>query len=858
MSILKKHPAIFMGMLITIIFLGLGLFRMKFLDSLELAFYDLRMNLITDSGSQSEIVMVDIDNDSIEKLGRWPWPRSLIAEGIDKINQGSPKVIGLNIILSEPEENSGVKEIKNLKKLFTKTVSGQAGDTGVKFVQAIDNSILKLDNDGKLADSLKKSGKVVLPVFFKESIVVQDEITETNTALAKQSIQDVSSYEDFQCPAAGEILLPINSFFNAAEGIGHINFVADMDGTVRREILLYEYQGLYIPSYTLKLASLYLNVPLDKIRAELGSTVYLNSLEIPTTSYSELLVSFKGSRGSFKNYSFFDVIHDKIPLSIFKNKIVLVSASASGIMNPISTPTDQAMSVGEFSANTIRTILHKKFIQEPFWGHAAELAVLLISGLIITFVLPRLKAMVAFLAFVVILIFLAGGSTYLFVAKNIWVQTTYPLIEIIFGYIGVLSLNYFVTETRKDKVEGESAETNRQLGISFQSQGMLDMAFDKLRRVPVDEEMKDILYNLGLDFERKRQFTKAAAVYEYIEKNDSEFKDVGKRKKKLMQAGETMVYGNAFPGRGSADDDLLATGTDIRPTLGRYEIIRQLGKGAMGIVYLGKDPRINRTTAIKTFKFAEDFEPEEVQKMKEKIFREAESAGTLSHPNIVTIYDAGDEQDLAYIAMEFLEGEDLEKYTKKDNLLPMRKVIDYAADIADGLDYAHQQGIVHRDIKPANIMLLKNGVIKITDFGIARITASSRAQTGVVKGTPYYMAPEQISGEKVDGRADIFSLGTMLFQLLTGRVPFYGDSPAALMRRIMNVPHPDPKKLNPKIVTPLKAIINKALEKNKKKRYQKASQMSDHLRKLAKNLDAAVFQKKMLKKGQKNNTKVQG
>lgn len=311
-----------------------------------------------------------------------------------------------------------------------------------------------------------------------------------------------------------------------------------------------------------------------------------------------------------------------------------------------------------------------------------------------------------------------------------------------------------------------------------------------------------------------------------------------------MQASETMVFGEGLLGGASSDDGLLSTGTDTRPTLGRYEIIKQLGKGAMGIVYLGQDPRINRTTAIKTFSFSDDFEKEEAEKMKESFFREAESAGTLSHPNIVTIYDAGDEHDLAYIAMEFLEGEDLKKYTKKDNLLPIRKVIKYGADIADALDYAHQKGIVHRDIKPANIMLLKDGVVKITDFGIARITASSQTQTGVVKGTPYYMSPEQISGEKVDGRSDIFSFGTMLFQLLTGQVPFSGDSQAALMHKILNVPHPDPKKINPKIVTPLVSILNKALEKDREKRYQKASQIASHLRELGKKIDAAISRRK--------------
>jgi CHASE2 domain-containing sensor protein/tRNA A-37 threonylcarbamoyl transferase component Bud32 len=843
MGFLKKHPTLFLGIGLTVLFLGLGFFRVEFLDGLGFKFYDVMMNLRADSESASNIVIVDIDDDSIEKLGRWPWPRSLIAEGIRKIDMGAPKVIGLNFIFSEPEESGGLKELINLENLFSATVKDRAGDQGPKFLQAINDARLRLDNDRKLAQALTKSGKVVLPVFFKESVMAE-ETKKATGPLVEQAIRNVSNPDGLECPRANDMTLPMPDFLKAARGIGHINLAYDLDGTARRERLLYEYRGLYIPAYALKLAAQYLNIQNKRIQVDLGSTISLGSLEIPTTMWTEMLVSFKGPSGSFKKYSYYDVINDKVPSRIFKNKLVLVGPSAKGLVNPLSTPTDTYMPLAEFSANTVWSILNKKFIQQPPWAGMAELLMILALGLAITFVLPRLKAMIAGIAFAVLLILMIGGSTFFFVSKGLWLQVTYPLLQLTIGYIGVISIKYFVTEVRKEKVEGESAETNRQLGVSFQSQGMLDMAFDKFRRVPVDDEMKDILYNLGLDYERKRQFNKAAAVYESIEKHDAKFKDVGERKAKLVQASETMMFGDGFLGGSPSDDGLMTTGTDTRPTLGRYEILKQLGKGAMGIVYLGQDPRINRTTAIKTFRFSDDVSQEEIDKMKETFFREAESAGTLSHPNIVTIYDAGDEQDLAYIAMEFLEGEDLEKYTKKEHLLTMRKIIDYTADLAEALDYAHQKGVVHRDIKPANIMLLKTGVVKITDFGIARITATSQTQTGVVKGTPYYMSPEQFSGEKVDGRSDIFSLGTMTYQLLTGELPFYGESPPVLMHKIMNVPHKNPRLINPKIFKPLATILDKALEKEKEKRYSRASLMAAHLRELGKKIDALMMKKK--------------
>ena len=844
MGILKRQPALFFGLGIMVLFLAFWFVRLPFLDALELKYYDVMMKFRGSPESPSNIVMVDIDDASIDKLGRWPWPRSLVAEGINRINAGGPKVIGLNLLLTEPETSEGLEELAKLEEMIRHDLGSDLGPSGDKLLKAISDAQAKLDNDKKLAEALTATGNVILPFFFREAAVTREGDGEPDDIIVAASIQNIRSEEGVIVPQGDEIVLPIQSFYDAAAGVGHFNLAYDMDGTARKERLIYAYNGLYFPSYTLRLATHYLNLDLSDISADLGETVHLGSLvDIPTTHYSELLVSFKGPGGSFKRYSFFDVINDKIPASVFSNKLVLVSPSAAGIMNPLSTSTDPVMPVGEFSAQTIWAVLNKQFVQKPLWTDMAELLMIVVLGMIIAFLLPRLKALVAGVVFVSVLFIFLLGSIYLFVSRGMWVPSVYPLLEIVFGYIGVVSLSYFASETSKEKVEGESAETNRMLGLSFQSQGMLDMAFDKFRRVPVNDEMKDILYNLGLDYERKRQFNKAAAVYEYIEEEDAGFKDVRERKKKLMQASETMVFGDSFLS-GSGEPDMLDTGSEVKPTLGRYEVEKQLGKGAMGVVYLGKDPRINRTTAIKTFRFTDDFEEDEIDDLKEKFFREAESAGTLSHPNIVTIYDAGDEQDLAYIAMEYLEGVDLQQYIKKDNLLPMRKVIDYVADIADGLDYAHQRGIVHRDIKPANIMLLKNGMVKITDFGIARITATSQTQTGVVKGTPYYMSPEQFSGEKVDGRSDIFSLGVMMYQLLTGTLPFYADNPAALMNKIMNAPHPDPRKANPKIVKPLVMILDKALAKERDKRYQASAQMCTHLRQTGKKIDQVLAARK--------------
>lgn len=276
--------------------------------------------------------------------------------------------------------------------------------------------------------------------------------------------------------------------------------------------------------------------------------------------------------------------------------------------------------------------------------------------------------------------------------------------------------------------------------------------------------------------------------------------------------------------------------------LGRYAVEKEIGKGAMGSVYLGRDPKIARVVAIKTMALAQEFEEDELQEVKARFFREAETAGRLSHPNIVTIYDAGEEHDLAYIAMEYLKGDDLVRYSKADNLLPVIKVMDIIRRAAEALHYAHQQNVVHRDIKPANVMYeAETDGLKITDFGIARITDSSKTKTGMVLGTPSYMSPEQLSGKKVDGRSDLFSLGVMMFQLVTGRLPFQGESMATLMFKIANEPHPKPDTIRPELPRCVTVIINRALAKDPEKRYQTGAQMASDLRKC---MQLAAMQKK--------------
>lgn len=833
MDIGKYRPAILTGLFITALFLGLYAVRVAFLDSIELKFYDARMRYRPVGVGVDDIVLVDIDDDSVDRIGRWPWPRNKIADGIDFIRSAGARLIGLNVIFSEVQDSSGLKQLDDMMAFLQQSSGGNPDPKTREMIDFLAKKRQMEDYDARLARSLKEAGNVILPVFLKTSLAASVGSKEAEPELRLHAITVADGETP---PQSNDVSMPIPAFFATAAAVGHVNLNVDVDGTVRRHSLAYRYRDIALPSFALSIAAAYRGLTPTAPRLEPGNLILGDDIRIPASKDAGIQVSFVTGRENFKRFSFFDVVSRKIPPEVFRDKIVLVTPSASGIINPLATPTSATMPLGEYTANVIRTLLAGQTIVRPSWNQAAGYGMILAVFVLVALLLPQMKALPAAAISLAAAGVLVGGAFWLFTSQGLWVEITYPFLQLLFGYIGVVSANFLMTETDKEKVERGSAETNRMLGLSFQSQGMLDMAFDKFRQVPVDDQMKEVLFNLALDYERKRQYNKAASVYEYIEKEDPEYKNVAERRKKLLQASETIVFGDTMIG-GTAGDDLLKTVGDTRPTLGRYEIIKPIGKGAMGVVYLGKDPRINRTTAIKTFRFAQDFEPEEAARLKQKFFREAESAGNLSHPNIVSIYDAGDEHDLAYIAMEFLDGEDFQKFTKKANLLPLRKVIDYVADLADALDYAHTKGIVHRDIKPANIMMLTNGVVKITDFGIARISATSQTQTGVVKGTPHYMSPEQITGKKVDGRSDIFSLGTMTFQLATGELPFRGDSPAALMHQILNVRHPDPCAINKNVVKPLANIIDKMLEKDLKKRYQRANHVAIHLRMLGTKMD---------------------
>ena len=783
------------------------------IGKLERSFYD--FGVTSSSRVPSDrVAVIAIDDTSIANIGRWPWSRDVHAEMIDKLSAAKAKTIVYSVFFSEPQIDRGLLYIRQIKQAMGGEAAGQNEAVG----KLLGEAEQALDTDAKLAASIGKAGNVLLPSVFQLGEPQGNPDKPLPAAVAKSAVDEKTG---FSIPAVRGTY-PIDSLANAAAGIGHLNQWNDVDGSVRQEPLLVNFYGKSVPSMSLLAAAKSLNLEAKDIKPNPTESVQIGKLRVKTDEFARMLPQFyhpRDGRSPFAVDSFFDVLSGKIPASKYNGKIVLIGATAAGVGTVFPAPGYAAVSPAELMAHVTSSILGEHFIVEPGWSLWATFAAfLLVAGYLIAG-LPRLSAGMAAGITAAVLVVLLGIEFALLSTASMWLKLVLPATLLVIGHAALTTKRFLMTEAGKLKSDEESAETNRMMGLALQGQGQLDMAFDRFRRVPHTDALMDNLNNLALDFERKRQFNKVQAVYEYMATLDKGWKGLEAKLNRAKNLSETVILGGG--GSHPGGTMLLDGGGVEKPMLGRYQVEKELGKGAMGVVYLGKDPKIGRVVAIKTMALSNEFEGEELDDARERFFREAETAGRLQHQNIVTIFDAGEEHDLAYIAMEFLKGKDLVDQCKDGQLLPMPKVLSIIARVSEALAYAHRANVVHRDIKPANIMYeLETDTVKVTDFGIARITDSSKTKTGLVLGTPSFMSPEQIAGKKVDGRSDLYSLGVMLFQMLTGVLPFRGDSMAELMFKIAQEPAPDIRIIRKDISDRLAAVVAKALVKKPEERYQ--------------------------------------
>ena len=822
----------FLGLVVTLVLLVAS--GGDLIQSLERKAYDLGVRSASRTPSD-RIAVIAIDDQSIANIGRWPWPRDVHAKMTDILSNAKAKTIGYTAFFFEPQVDAGLAYINKLNEAYSASKFKGSHDPDAEKLEALlGEAAGALNTDQKLAESFKKSGNVLLPMVFQQFPFEPQGNPDKplpDTVLAN-GIAMKDKNADVLPPPGINPAYPIPELAASAAGLGHLNAQQDVDGATRTEPLIVRYYDRFFPSLSLMLVAKYLNLQVVDIQAKPGEDVRVGKLRVRTDPELRMYTFFYsdvGDKRAFPIDSFYDVYTGKIPASKYQDKIVLIGATATGLGISQVTPIAPRMAPVETLAHSVSSIMKEDFFVAPTWGIWVEKLVFLLVAAYLIALLPRLRAGMAAIGTAALFIILLSVHFVLMGAQLIWIQLMAAVTLLVIGHLALTTKRFLVTERSKARSDVDLAQSHRMLGLGYQGQGQLDTAFDYFRKLPPDDSVLDLIYNLALDYERKRQFNKAENAFRYIAEKNPQFKDIADRVGRAKAMSETVILGGASGHPGGTV--ILPGGGVEKPMLGRYQVEKELGKGAMGVVYLGKDPKIGRVVAIKTMALSQEFDADELQDVKDRFFREAETAGRLNHPHIVTIFDAGEEHDLAFIAMEFLKGKDLAPYIKPDNLLPLPKVLSIIARVAEALAYAHNNSVVHRDIKPANIMYeLESDTVKVTDFGIARITDSSKTKTGMVLGTPSYMSPEQLAGKKIQGSSDLFSLGVTLYQMTCGHLPFQGDSMAQLMFKIANEPHVDIRTHNPALPACLVDIINKALAKQPEERYQTGDELAQAIR----------------------------
>ncbi|MGD9006296.1 MAG: serine/threonine-protein kinase [Desulfobacteraceae bacterium] len=803
------------------------------LEYLENQIYDFCAKHLRSSGNQS-IAIVAIDEKSVAQIGDWPWPRSYIADMVNVLSNEGTRALGLCLLYEHPELRPGLDEIKQLKERLADQKFKGGKQTSRLLSKWMHESEVRLNHDAQLIAAVRRARNTVLPLKFvtrgnspsdqsqPSGLMIINSIKASGIdAGGAQTVMDVvtNGRAGYATVSATGVRTTFAELAGKAGALGHVNITVDPDGKIRRLPLLIRYKERLFPALALQLAAKYLGVKLN--RMSLGEDIFGQPLlqfdgrRISADSAYRMLIRYDQPWTRSNTYSFVDLMNGTRDPAALTNKIVLIGVTDEVLSQRFHLDDVNQVAPVEIMANTLANLLSPVHLSRPSWARVLEIVVLFYFAVFLFFVIPRVNLKIGAVILSIFLVTWCGVAIGLLTTYGYWIKLFGPVFLACAGFLTIQSTRF------SEKREREKVEIYKNLGLSYQGQGMLDMAHENYMQCPVgDSSVKNLLYNLGLDFERKRMFNRALAIYEHI-RTDGTFKDIKKRigRLKVMEGPLALSVGKSMGEKTMVMDD-----TNTHPTFGRYEILRELGRGAMGTVYLGRDPKINREVAIKTLEYGQ-VAGDELADVKSRFFREAEAAGKLSHPNIVAIFDAGEEHDMAYIAMELLIGKDLTHYCKPESLLPQSRAIDIIVEVTSALDYAHQQGVIHRDIKPANIMMLEDGRIKVTDFGIARVVDASQTKTGVILGTPSYMSPEQVAGKDVDGRSDLFTLGAVFYQLLAGAKPFGGDSLTAILYAITHKRPTPLSEIVPDIAPCIERIVNRLLTKGVTKRYQSATQV---------------------------------
>jgi serine/threonine-protein kinase len=833
---------------------------------LELDVYDRMMKSVEVAPSR-EVAIVAIDDASLAQLGEWPWPRDVHASLIDKLKAEGARVVAFTVPFDTARRTSEREKVRAALALLESSNLGSS-EQARQLRKLLGESATGRDPDAHLAKSMAAHGNVILPVHIR----LNDTPSDADQIPARFSPGSDASV--LQRAANAEVtMLPAPVFLAEASGIGHTYIPADADGIVRTNLSAVRVGAGLVPSLSAVITSRALGISPNEMNFHSSNALTMGTRKTPLDSTQHSRPRYFPPSGvqAFQQYPYWQVLSGGVPKGELRDKVVLIGLmNSDSVDDTIATPVSKATPPVVAIASVVSSSLTAQMYSRPSYAPIIEWGVVALVLLYSAIMLPAAGVAIGGMTTLLFMVLLAGAEIMLLRTSQLWLHLTLPCLALAAGY-GLYLVGELIRRANIRTGDGarDPGANLRSLGQTFHKQGQLDLAFETYQRCALDAPTMELLYNLGMDFERRAQNSKASAVYTYIASRDPNYRELRARRARVRE--EPLTRAPATHGSMTRDTipptapvvkrepprpirprqpafdlkDHEETVPDLpdasvpgraasKRTLGRYEIERELGKGAMGIVYLGRDPKINRVVAIKAIPLAEEFEEDDLAEARARFFREAEMAGRLNHPAIVTVYDAGEDNGLAYIAMEYLRGHHLSTHTDSKNLLQPKNVMLLVARVAEALHYAHRQNVVHRDIKPANIMFNpETDELKITDFGIARLTDTSRTKTGIVLGTPSFMSPEQLEGRTLDGRSDQFALGVSLYQLLCGQLPFRADSMPRLMQKIATEPHNSIRTIRPDLPPELETIIDRALAKSADDRYVTCAELAVALRALA-------------------------
>lgn len=771
----------------------------------------------------NEVVIVDIDQSSLDKFGAWPWPNDLHASLLENLSAAGAATVGFTFPFQATQSRAELQRMREAVAQLGNSNLTEAERT--RQLAALPGNASGADAATQLVRALRRHGNVVLPVETRLG-------NYGATSLPPARLLAGGTLSSPLANSASTVQLPSASMLDAAGALGHLQLLADADGVVRREVAALDLGNALLPSLAIAVTARAMQIEPTEVVFDSATQLRIGGRKVALEPGLALRPRYAAGSGpaSFERHPYWQVLSGAVGPDQLRGKVVLVGFADP--QNPatttIATPVDARTPTLLVTASAIDSLLQRQLYQHPGYAGAIEWGVVLLVIALAALALPAVGLGGGLLLSVLLIATLVVTEIGLLHSTRTWLQLMLPSM----AAVAAFGLHVMAELIRRANVKaggGRNAGTDlRALGRTFQQQGQLDLAFETYRRCPLDAQTLELLYHLGTDFERRRQNQKAAAVYSHIAAKDPNYRDIKMRRARVKDS--PVERDPSYPKTRplplpsqpmlTQADAFSDTTPNVKRTLGRYEIERELGKGAMGVVYLGRDPKINRVVAIKAIALAEEFGEEDLAEARARFFREAEMAGRLNHPAIVTVYDAGEDQGLAYIAMEYLRGQHLSHFTDGARLLPADTVLGLVARVADALHYAHRQNVVHRDIKPANIMFnADTDELKITDFGIARLTDTSRTKTGIVLGTPSFMSPEQLEGRLLDGRSDQFALGVSLYQLLTAQLPFRAESMPRLMHKIATEPHAPIRSLRPDLPASVEAVIDRVLAKDADDRF---------------------------------------